>query len=160
MGGAQMQTTPLLEGGSAEDQQRLLALHEEWLAANSRLDTGAARRLMTSDPTAVFYNINGHTYVGVEHWCRLWDYYRTQFETLESWTACDVKLTIRGDMALITAMRTARLRQIGGDVPSSFVTGERAVFRGTLVFVREAGDWKIIHGHFAHTSDGPRPGGI
>src|SRR5207244_7884458 len=109
--------------------------HEEWLAANSRLDTAAARRLISSDPTAVFYNINGHSYTGVEHWCRLWDYYRTQFETVEPWTPFDVKISIRADMAVITAMRTARLRQIGADAPSSFVTGEPLVFRGTLVCV-------------------------
>ena len=27
------------------------------------------------DPTNVFFNMNGHTYVGLEHWTRLWQYY-------------------------------------------------------------------------------------
>ena len=155
-----MRQTPLFDGGTAEDQQRILALHQEWLDAQNTLDTRTARRLMTADPTAVFWNINGHQYTGIDHWCRLWDYYRTQFETVEPWRALDVKVIIRSDMAVVTAYRTARLRQIGGDQASSFVQDKPLMFRGTVVFVREGRDWKIAHGHFAHTSDGPRPGGI
>jgi ketosteroid isomerase-like protein len=155
-----MRETPIFDGGNEADRRRLIALHEEWLAANNTLDTAAARRLMSTDPTAVFFNINGHTYTGVDHWCRLWDYYRTQFETVEPWRAFDVKVIVRGDMAVITALRRARLRQIGRDQPSSFVRDQPLVFRGTIVFVREGDDWKMIHGHFAHTSDGLRPGGI
>jgi len=155
-----MRTTPIFDGGSPADRQRLLALHDEWLTANNTLDTAAARRLLTTDATAVFFNINGHAYTGVDHWCRLWDYYRGQFETTEPWTAHDMKVIVRGDLAVISALRTARLRQIGGDPASSFVTDQRMVFRGTLACAREGSDWKIVHGHFSHASDGPRPGGI
>ena len=120
-----MRQTPLFDGGTAEDQQRILALHQEWLDAQNTLDTRTARRLMTADPTAVFWNINGHQYTGIDHWCRLWDYYRTQFETVEPWRALDVKVIIRKIRGYPRGIpiRAATVDYGGGALPAGLSVG-------------------------------------
>ena len=35
----------------------------------------ALKAIWSDEPTNVVCNMNGHTYVGLEHWSRLWRYY-------------------------------------------------------------------------------------
>lgn len=150
-----MTQTPKFDGGSDADRKRLLEVHREYLAANGVMDTSALRKHWRND--IIGFNLNGHTYVGLEEWTKLWDYYRTQIVADEPWTSHDVTGIIRGDMAVITCQRSVKLRWIGGDPAGSFAD-RRLGSRSTEVFVRENGDWKVAHVHFSPAGDGPRPG--
>jgi ketosteroid isomerase-like protein len=149
------------DGGSPEDRRRLLALHEAYLEANGRFDVDALRKIWSADPTSIFFNLNGHTYVGLEQqWARLWDHYRTRLRTVEPWVSRDVKVTVRGDMALITCHRTCRLDWVGDGPPPTGFAGKTIGSRSTEVLAREGGDWKVVHVHFSVASEEPRPGDI
>ena len=154
-----MSESVVFDGGTESDRKRLLELHRAYLNANGTLDTEALRRIWSDDLTNVFFNLNNHTYVGLEQWTRLWDYYRAQFETVEPWISNDVKVIIRGDMAVISCHRVSRLRWIGNEPPASF-SDRPLPSRSTEVFIREKGDWKVVHVHFSPASEGPRPGNI
>ncbi len=56
----------VFDGGSEPDRARILAVHRAYLDANGRCDNEALRRVWSADPTNVFFNLNGHTYVGLE----------------------------------------------------------------------------------------------
>ena len=148
------------DGGSEADRRRLLELHAAYLEANATFDVPALRPMWSEDPTAVFFNLNGHTYVGVEHWTRLWDYYRPRLKT-GVWTPSDLKVMVRGDMAVITCHRLSPVEWIGAEpVPRSYVDKPRRRSRSTMVFARERGDWRVVHVHFSEASTDPRPGDI
>ncbi|HEY3848466.1 MAG TPA: hypothetical protein VGL95_15270, partial [Acetobacteraceae bacterium] len=65
-----------LVGGSPADQQRLLERLHEYLDLNARFDWTGLQDLWSAAPEAVFFNLNGHTYKGREHWTRLWQFYQ------------------------------------------------------------------------------------
>ena len=102
----------MYDGGSDEDRSRLLELHAAYLEANATFDVPALRKIWSEDPTAVFFNLNGHTYVGVEHWTRLWNYYQSRLQT-GLWTPSEVKVMVRGDMAVITCHRLSPAAWVG-----------------------------------------------
>ena len=83
--------------------------------------------------------------------------YRTQIVADEPWTSHDVRVVVRGDMAVITCHRNVRLRWFGSDPAGSFAN-KPVASRSTEVFVRENGDWKVAHVHFSPAGEGPRPG--
>ena len=41
-----------------------------------------------------------------------------------------------------------------GANPAEFIT------RSTMVFRKEAGEWRVVHVHFSEASSGERPGGV
>jgi ketosteroid isomerase-like protein len=141
------------DGGSEADLARILEAHEAYLTANASYDWEALRPIWSADPGNVFFNMNGHTYVGLEHWTRLWRYYREHKES-GWWEPFDVKVIVRGDMAVVTCHRKTSTRWKDGSEDRSFVS------RSTMVLVREHGDWKTVHAHFSEGRDGPRPGGV
>ena len=65
-----------LVGGSPADRQRLLERLHEYLDLNARFDWTGLQDLWSAAPDAVFFNLNGHTYKGREHWTRLWQFYQ------------------------------------------------------------------------------------
>jgi ketosteroid isomerase-like protein len=150
----------VFDGGTDAERTRLLDLHRAYLEANATFDVPALRRLWSTDPRAVFFNLNGHTYVGVEHWARLWEYYRTRLHT-GLWTATDVKLMVRGDMAVITCHRLSPVQWVGAESePAAYRDQPRRRSRSTMVFAREGGDWRVVHTHFSEASSDARPGNI
>ena len=154
-----MWTEVVFDGGTDDEREAVLAAHEAYVDANARFDWPSLPGRWSDDPTATFFNLNGHTYVGLEHWTRLWKYYRERLET-GRWEPFDVKLIIRGDLALLTCHRNTSVRWIGLEsAPPGF--DERAfVSRATMAFLRADGEWRIYHVHFSEANDGPRPGGI
>ena len=155
-----MSKTIVYDGGSEEDRARLLAMHEAYLAANATFDVPALRPLWSRDPGAVFFNLNGHTYVGVEHWAKLWAYYGTRLQT-GLWTATDLKVMVRGDMAMITSHRVSPVKWVGPESePVTYHDNPRRHSRSTMVFAREGGEWRVVHTHFSEASTDPRPGDI
>ena len=78
------------------------------------------------------------------------------------WEPYDVKVTIRGDMALVTCHRKtkrtwkgAESERLPHDVDKSFF-----VSRSTMVMLKDAVGWKAVHVHFSEADAGPRPGNI
>jgi hypothetical protein len=148
------------DGGSATDRTRILEVHQAYLDANSTFDWKALRPIWSDDPTNVFFNMNGHTYLGLEHWTRLWQYYGERLETGQ-WEPFDVKVIVCGDMAVVTCHRKTKTRWTGAPterpvwhVDKSFTS------RSTMVLLKQHGDWKTVHVHFSEARDTPRPGNI
>ena len=68
-------TEAKIVGGSEADRQMLVQLHEEYLVANGKFDWPGIEHVWSAEPHATFFNLNGHTYQGAEHWKRLWAFY-------------------------------------------------------------------------------------
>jgi hypothetical protein len=150
----------VFEGGSEADRTRVLELQQAYLDANATFDWVELQEIWSHDPSNVFFNMNGHTYVGLSHWTALWKYYRERIETGQ-WEPYEIKVIIRGDMAAVTCHRRTQRRWKGPEserppdqVDKSFIS------RSTMVMLRDGGDWKTVHVHFSEASAGPRPGGV
>jgi SnoaL-like domain len=150
----------IFDGGSEPDRRRVLELQQAYLEANATFDWVALDKIWSHRSDSVFFNMNGHTYVGLAHWTELWKYYQDRLDS-GMWEPYDIKVVIRGDMAVATCHRRTQRRWKGPEaerppehVDKSFIS------RSTMVMVREGGDWKTIHVHFSEASPGARPGGI
>jgi hypothetical protein len=64
-----------LVGGTEADRRRVLERMHEYLEINGLFDWRKLPGLWSDAPEAVFFNLNGHTYKGIEHWTRLWQFY-------------------------------------------------------------------------------------
>ena len=148
-----------LVGGSEADRETLLALHAAYLEANARFDWEALAGIWSGAEWAAFFNLNGHTYTGREHWIRLWKYYAGKLET-GAWTPYDLGGTIAGDLAAIWCHRKTRLRWVDEDEKPSALHDADFVSRSTMVFQREAEGWRVVHVHFSEASADERPGGV
>jgi ketosteroid isomerase-like protein len=146
---------------SAEtDHEQILAAHDAYLRANAAYDWHALKAIWSDDPTSVFFNMNGHTYVGLEQWGRLWQYYRQHKES-GWWEPFDVKVIVRGDMAVVTCHRKTRSRwKRETGTPDAGHEDKAFISRSTMVLVRDRGEWKTVHAHFSEGRDTPRPGGV
>jgi hypothetical protein len=151
----------VFDGGSEPERKRILELLHAYLDANAEFDWTALQRIWSHGATNVFFNLNGHTYVGLDQWTRLWQYYRDRLET-GRWEPFDIKVIIRGEMAIVTCHRKTRAKWTGAetDRPAGHLDRDFFVSRSTMVMVKEADEWKTVHAHFSQASDGPRPGNI
>lgn len=148
-----------LIGGSPVDRQRLLERIDEYLDANARFDWEKLQGLWSAASEAVFFNLNGHTYKGREHWTRLWQYYKDNVAS-GYWTPFDIGGVVNGDLAVIWCERHTRSEWVGKEPVPSRPYGKDFVSRSTMVFRKEAGDWRVVHAHFSPASEAPRPGGV
>jgi ketosteroid isomerase-like protein len=150
-----------LAGGTEADKAAVLATHELYLTANAVFDWDTLRdKIWSHDPAALFFNMNGRTYVGAEHWIQLWQYYKDKFVS-GYWTPFDMRGEIGSDVAVIWCHRHTARRWSGDDRPADGVhTDADYVSRSTMVFRKEDGEWRVIHVHFSETVPGPRPGDI
>ncbi len=148
-----------LTGGSEADRETLLALHAAYLEANAAFDWRALEGIWSASDRATFFNLNGHTYVGRDHWIRLWKFYAGKLET-GAWTPCDIGGTVGDSLAVIWCHRKTRLRWVGEDDRPSALHDRDFVSRSTMVFHREDGAWRVVHVHFSEASADDRPGGI
>jgi ketosteroid isomerase-like protein len=151
----------VFDGGSEADRREILDALDAYLAANATYDWQKLAEIWSHAPTNVFFNMNGHTYVGLEHWTRLWQYYRERVDT-GWWEPYDVRVLVRADMALVTCHRKTARRWKGPESERLTYDADRPSFvsRSTMVMVRESGGWKTVHAHFSQASPGPRPGDI
>lgn len=155
--GYESERAPVFDGGVAEDRERLLRLYYDFRLANDGLDNEALRGLWSDDPGCVFFNTNGHAYQGLDDWLHIWDHYRTRLELVRPGGSGTIRITVRGDMALITDDHVGRYwRWRGREEEPSFLI-EKPYIRATVVCVREAGAWRTIHGHFSSGRTGRRP---
>ena len=66
-----------LVGGSEADRKQLLQLLDDYIEANEHFDWERLAPIWSELPEATFFNLNGHTYNGADHWRRLWAFYLT-----------------------------------------------------------------------------------
>jgi ketosteroid isomerase-like protein len=149
-----------LVGGSEADRSRVLERVHEYLEANASFDWGQLQDIWSGAPEAVFFNLNGHTYKGREHWTRLWQFYQPNVRS-GYWTPFDLGGVVSNDLAVVWCERHTQSEWIGRDPPPQARRyGVSFISRSTMVFRKEAGDWRVVHVHFSEASTAPRPGGI
>ena len=151
-----------LIGGSESDRKSVLEQQRAYLDANSKFDWEALRDRIWSDaPEATFFNLNGHTYNGRDHWIELWQYYKQHMATGE-WVPYDIGGVIGSDVAVLWCHRKTKLRWTGSDPRPGDKRHEDKDFvsRSTMVFRKQNGGWRVVHVHFSEASSEPRPGGI
>ncbi len=149
-----------LVGGSEADRSRVLERVHEYLEANASFDWGQLQDIWSGAPEAVFFNLNGHTYKGREQWTRLWQFYQPNVRS-GYWTPFDLGGVVSNDLAVVWCERHTQSEWIGRDPPPQARRyGVSFISRSTMVFRKEAGDWRVVHVHFSEASTAPRPGGI
>ena len=148
-----------LVGGRPEDRRRVLERMDQYLDLNGRFDWEALQELWSAAPGSVFFNLNGHTYKGREHWTRLWQYYKNNVAS-GYWVPFDIGGVIDGGLAVVWCERHTRSEWVGQDPVPSRPYGKDFISRSTMVFRKEDGDWRVVHVHFSPASDAPRPGGV
>ncbi|HEX3952921.1 MAG TPA: nuclear transport factor 2 family protein [Stellaceae bacterium] len=149
-----------LAGGTPEDRRRVLDRMHDYLDVNARFDWEALQDLWSAAPEAVFFNLNGHTYKGREHWTRLWQFYQNNVKS-SYWTPFDVGGVLSGDLAVVWCERHAKSEWVGADpVPEARQYALDFISRSTMVFRKEDGDWRCVHVHFSQASTAPRPGSV
>lgn len=140
------------------EEQELLGLHHEWVRANRTGDTGWCRQHMRSGDQGVrLFNTNGSEYLGVEHWCSLWDVYRTVIKGDRTaneppqFSSEEIDVHARGDVAWVTYWIRAK-----ADLPDRPLP---ELSRGTEVWERVDGSWRMVHGHWSFGGPGATASG-
>src|SRR5919198_5670806 len=98
-----------LVGGSQRDREQILKLHADYIDANSRFDWQKLEPIWSEAPEALFFNLNGHTYSGREHWFRLWKFYGQNVAS-SYWTPFDIGGVAPNDLAVGFRPRAPRRR--------------------------------------------------
>jgi ketosteroid isomerase-like protein len=150
-----------LVGGSAADRAEILKLHGAYIDVNTRFDWENLQPLFSPSPEATYFNLNGHTYRGREHWIRLWKFYGQQVQSTY-WTPFDIGGVVTGDLAVVWCHRKTRRQWTGKEPPPRDIHYDNSEFvsRSTMVFRKEDGTWRVVHAHFSPADGGPRPGGV
>ena len=150
-----------LVGGTAEDREAILTLHAQYLDVNTRFDWEHLQPLFSPAPEATFFNLNGHTYNGRDHWTRLWQFYGQHVQS-SYWTPFDIGGVVTGDLAVVWCHRHTRRQWTGTEPPPRDLHYNNTAFisRSSMVFRKEEGQWRVVHAHFSPADAGPRPGGI
>lgn len=148
-------------GGSDADRAAILKLHEDYLVANTSFDWPMLEPIWSAAAEATFFNLNGHTYNGREHWIRLWKYYGQNVQS-SYWTPYDIGGVIGTDLATIWCHRETQRKWTGDTPPPQDIHYDQTKFmsRSTLVFRKEDGAWRVVHAHFSPGSSTERPGGV
>jgi hypothetical protein len=155
-----MQETGLV-GGTASDRERILQLHADYIDVNARFDWVNLERIWSAAPEATFFNLNGHTYIGRDHWIRLWKFYAQNVRS-GYWTPFDIGGVVSDDLATVWCHRRTRRNWVGDEPPPRDIHygGDEFITRSTMVFRKENGEWRVVHAHFSEASAAVRPGGI
>ncbi len=150
-----------LVGGSAADRADILKVHADYIDVNTRFDWENLQPLFSAAPEATFFNLNGHTYGGREHWTQLWKFYGQQVQS-SYWTPFDIGGVVTGDLAVVWCHRHTQRQWVGKEPPPRDIHYDNSEFvsRSTMVFRKEDGKWRVVHAHFSPADGGPRPGGV
>ena len=151
-----------LVGGTDADRKEILRLHEKYIDVNARFDWENLQPIFSGAPEATYFNLNGHTYKGREHWTRLWKFYVQNVQS-GYWTPYDIGGTVTGDLArgVVPSRDAAAMdRHRNRRRATSTTTTRNSISRSTMVFRKEDGQWRVVHVHFSPGDSGPRPGGV
>lgn len=141
------------DAGAMTDEEQVLQLHHEWVAANRIGDTAWCRANMRGGPEGVhLFNTNGSEYIGVEHWCNLWDIYRTRIKgdrvkkEPPIFESVDPIVEVSGDIAWVSSWFRAKADVQGKPLPE--------LSRATEIWKRTDDGWKMVHGHWSFGGPG------
>jgi ketosteroid isomerase-like protein len=150
-----------LVGGSKRDREQILKLHADYIDANARFDWQKLKPIWSAAPDALFFNLNGHTYKGRDHWFRLWKFYGQNVKS-SHWTPFDIGGIVSDDMAVVWCHRHTKRNWTGAAPPPKDIHygGDEFITRSTMAFRKEAGGWRVVHAHFSEASSEERPGGV
>jgi hypothetical protein len=149
---------PIFDGGSEDERREILDLYYAFLRANDALDIETLRTLWSPDPRNVYFNTNGYTYHGLEDWTNIWRHYRGRLTLDKPSPSGQIRLTIRDGMALLTDDRLGRFRgYVSGKEEPDIAFSQQPYVRLTNVYLKENGEWRVVHAHFSSGHDGPRP---
>jgi hypothetical protein len=157
--------TANLIGGSESDRRQLLKLLDDYLIVNAKIDwEPLLKNIWSQMPEAVFFNFNGHTYRGAQHWRKLWEYYGKNVKGTY-YSPFDIGGEVTDQMAVLWCHRHGKRHWTTDETRpqparQTFYDGEPFTTRSTMVFHKENGEWRVIHAHFSLADAGPRPGGI
>jgi hypothetical protein len=101
-----------LVSGSEADRSRVLERVHQYLEANASFDWGQLQDLWSGAPEAVFFNLNGHTYKGREHWTRLWQFYQPNVRS-GFWMPFDLGGVVSNDLAVVWCERHTQSEWVG-----------------------------------------------
>ena len=150
-----------LTGGSEADRSEILRLHERYIDVNTRFDWQNLQPLFSAAPEATYFNLNGHTYNGRDHWIRLWKFYAQNVQS-SYWTPYDIGGAVGDEVAVVWCHRKTRRQWTGTEPQLRDINYDSSAFvtRSTMVFRKEDGEWRVVHTHFSEASAGARPGGV
>src|SRR5258707_779990 len=144
-----------LVGGSPEDRRRLLERMNEYLDANARFDWVKLQDIWSGAPEAVFFNLNGHTYEGREHWTRLWQFYQKNVAS-SYWTPFDIGGIVSDDLAVLWCHRHTRSDWVGSEPPPPPPRhGTEHNPPSPIVFRQGGGAWPLAHAPFSQAGTKP-----
>ena len=128
---------------------------------NTRFDWEGLTPIYSPAPDATYFNLNGHTYKGRDHWLRLWKFYGQNVASTY-WTPFDIGGVVTGDLGVVWCHRKTRRQWTGKEPPPKNINYDNTEFisRSTMVFRKEDGQWRVVHAHFSPADSGPRPGGV
>ncbi|MCW5749049.1 MAG: nuclear transport factor 2 family protein [Alphaproteobacteria bacterium] len=148
---------PVFDGGAQADRDALLKLYYDFRLANDGLDNDKLRKVWSAAPQCVYFNTNGHAYHGIDDWLHIWDHYRTRLKLVKPGGSGTIRITIRGDMALITDDDVGRYWDwMGAQQKPDFLV-DKPYIRATQVCLKEPEGWRVIHAHFSSGRRGQRP---
>lgn len=161
--------------GPAEDIEAIRVAHRDWWAANNTVDNNGRetveRAARNFAPGTLMFNLNGHTYYGLDEMRRAWEYYVGAIE-IEVCYLWDYRIHVEGDLAYLTCegVFPTKAATEEGWKASNIEIGEAAGapvgvrFRETSIARRDDGEgnkvWKLWHFHCSPSApaDEVRPG--
>ena len=105
-----------LTGGTADDHAAILRLHEDYIDVNARFDWQKLQPIFSPAPEAIFFNLNGHTYRGREHWTNLWKFYAQNVQS-SYWTPYDIGGAVGDEVAVVWCHRKTKRQWTGTEPP-------------------------------------------
>jgi uncharacterized protein (TIGR02246 family) len=137
------------------DEARILDLHTQWVAANRTAEAEFLPTVMA--PDVLMFNLNGSNYVGLEHLASFW---RTARDVVHAKMG-DSKVVSRGAEVHVVGDLAWVTDEIEYSSDFSDMGMERVdqSIRGTEVWQRIEGEWRIVHCHFSMHVPG-RMGGV
>lgn len=165
---AQPKSEPVLIG-PPEDIEAIRQAHRDWWAANYTREM--FRRKRDFAPDTLMFNLNGHTYYGLDEMVQVWEYYTDNIDN-DVPRLWDYRIFVSGDLAYVTCegvfLTRAKTERGWGasnaEIANRNADYTRIRFRETSVLRRDDGEgnptWKIWHFHCSPTApdDEPRPG--
>jgi len=141
--------------GISTDEERILELHREFVAANQAIDVGWLRAHMAPGAdTLTWFNLNKSDYVGVDHICRLWEFLGAAAAGAQQrCESIDPSVHVDGDIAWVDShIRLEADFGVMGKVSQSA--------RSTEIWQRRDGEWKMAHFHCSEHEPGGWEGGL
>jgi ketosteroid isomerase-like protein len=157
-----------------DDETEIRRVHRKWWASNVGLDVDRMRECFA--PAYLMWNLNGHPYYSLAEKVHLFEYYKQHLVPTEPPELWDVRVTVDGDVAYVTAEGFLPFTVTSDEGSGSALLdavlplyerrGDVVLvrFRETTILRRDDGrgnpTWKIWHFHASPLApeDEPRPG--